>query len=122
MKYTKTLCIPPEIVLHYNKYLLNQKTPKFYEDCSTLWGIYKYLILKIKPKCVKNSIWLAKVEKLERKFLELYGRAKAKEIEFEKKTGKSINEPFTYFREANRYHPTIFNRLRCKRVLSDESF
>jgi hypothetical protein len=120
--YTITTCLPPEIIQYYNKYLLNQKTLKFYDDCSTLWGIYEYLILKIKPKCVKNPVWLAKVEKLEQKFLELYGRAKAKEDEFEKKTGKPIQASFSYFSEAGRHNPTLFNRLRNKRILSDESY
>jgi len=122
LKYVTTSCLTPEIIQYYNAILLNQKTPKFCDDCSVLWGIYEYLILKIKPKCVKNSVWLSKVEKLEQKFLELYGRAKAKEDEFEKKTGKSIQASFSYFSEAGRHNPTLFNRLRNKRILSDESY
>jgi len=122
LKITRTVCLPPQIIQYYNRILLNQKTLKFWDDCSTLWGIYEYLILKIKPKCVKNSVWLAKVEKLEQKFLELYGRTKAKEDEFEKKTGQSVGTPFSYFREANRRHPHLFGRLRAKRIINDESF
>lgn len=114
--------IPPPILQSFNTSLLSSPCPKFHDDCETLWKIYQYIIHKLKPKASKNAVWLQKIERLEKQFLELYERAKAKEDEFQKETGESFMQPYDCFRKVNRYRPWLLGRLKFKSETYTDSY
>ena len=112
---TKTITILcPKIIEYFDNDLLSHPIPKFCDDSENLWEIYEYINRKLYRKCLRCPFKMKKFEKMFNEFLELYERAKAKEIEFEKKTGKSHKRPFNYFRDSSRYHKGLYQRLRFK--------
>lgn len=119
---TTILNVPPNILKRFDRNLLSQQIPKFCDDSERLLWIFQWIENKLSKKAMKHEGTRVKYERLKKQFLELYERAKAKEVEFEKKTGQSVCTPFNYFREANRRNPHLLRRLRAKRIISDDSY
>jgi hypothetical protein len=114
MPMTTIYSLPPEIIQAFNSSLLAMSCPKLYDDSETLHRIYKYISEELIPKCVGHNGWEEKITKLQYKFLDIYERIKAKEKEFEEKTGNKLKKSFYFFREANRRRPKVFGRLRAR--------
>lgn len=91
MSAIKTTLSPPQIRQHLDPLLLSMPTPDFRESTKTLDEIYRNILKrwhKIKP-------WhIAEAERLKTEFLELYERAKTKEIERKKEKDHKTQEPF----------------------------
>ena len=98
----------------FDRDLLSRPVPNFYDDSETLWKIYQYINRKLYKKCMRCPIRMKKFDSLLNEFLELYGRAKAKEIEFEEKNGESFQRPFDYFRLSGRNNKGIFIKIKFR--------
>lgn len=110
--------LPPEILNYYASELLSKPIPNFYDDSSTLYKKYNYILKNLERKC-NNVEKLEAFKGLETKFLELYEQAKTKEEDYEKKTGKPRRESFDYFGDLDRGYKDVFRRIRYKAQRTD---
>lgn len=76
-------------------------------------SIYKY-IKSLSEKYRKYPEIYSKWEKLEKEYLDLYERTKAKEKNLQEKTENRPKKPFYFTRMPNRRCKRIFSRLRHK--------
>lgn len=107
--------VPPKIIQYFNSLLLS--TPaKLRDDSQTLWMVYTYIKNKIMKKSKHDPKWVAKCQKLEQEFLELYERAKAKEKDAEGKTKNKTQEPFYRIISFDRGNRDVFKGLRRKSI------
>jgi len=80
------------------------------DSCETFELMYKYIERKLLRKCRHSAEWREKTNELLTEFEHIYGRTKAKEIEF-KEAGKKL-EPFYRVKIVDRDLQTVCNRLR----------
>ena len=116
---TETVCIPPHIFEYYNQTLLS--TPHYREESKDLKGLYHYIRDKLKPKARKIPERWAKVEKLEKEFLELYERLKKKEEEIKGKASAKTKQPFYRIHLSDKPSEKISEGLR-RRSFSDIAY
>jgi len=102
------------IIQNFNSLLLHRTFPDLYDDSERLWKMYLWINNKLKKKCIKDPIRLEKYLKLEKEFLELYGRAKTKEEEFEEEDKRTRFSPFYGFKGNNKRHPKLLDRIKQK--------
>lgn len=114
MTYKTITDIPLQFIQSFDSALLSRPMPKFCDDSETLWQIYIYIKEMLSYKCRYNKIRMNKLELVSKEFLELYGRAKTKEIEFEKETGKSFQGPSDYFFYTGRNNKKVFSKIRSR--------
>ena len=106
----KTISVEmPLIYIPLSKDLLSHPIPKLKDDSETLWKMYQYIQSRINKKRFANCKTL---QPLEDKFMELYGRAKTKEIDNEKEDKKSKCGTFYFINMPNQCDRYIFMRLR----------
>lgn len=114
MKVTTITTLPSLVLQSFNAQLLSNPMPKFYDDSETLLQIYTYILYKLYRRCLYSSQKIKQFELLEKQFLELYERAKAKEAKYEKENGQSFQRPFDFFIYTGRNNKGIFEKIRFK--------
>jgi hypothetical protein len=111
---TSTISIlPPEIKQYFDHYLL-VKPGNLRDNTVILWCLYYYIKNRLMKKAHHDPRWLAKCEKLEKEFLDLYERAIVKEENTKEKNENKTKEPFYRIAGFDRSNETIFKRLRFK--------
>ena len=106
----KTISVEmPLIYIPFSKDLLSRPIPKFRDDAETLWKMYQYIKSRMNKKRYANC---KTFQHLADKFMELYGRAKAKEIDNEKEGKNSKCGTFYFINMPNQCDRYIFMRLR----------
>jgi len=105
----KFFCDIPQM---YNPNLLSTPCPKFRDDCETLAQVYNRIVDKFHGEDLKNENRAKKLAALQKKFLEIYERAKAKETDLEGKA-EHVTQGFMYFfAMSGRGLDRLFRRLR----------
>jgi hypothetical protein len=106
--------LPPQIKQFFDKNLLSKDSPEFRDSCKVIWRVYLYIKNRLRKKVDNDPIRLNKYLELEKQFLELYERTKAKEEERKIEEGHHTQEPFYYFRKTNGNYQWLFDRLKCE--------
>lgn len=106
--------LPPQILQYFNAALLATPAPLLRESSKSLWRVYSYILTRLRRSIAKDQKRLEKFILLELKFLEIYGRAKAKEKELEGKTEHQTQRSFYIIRGVNPKDERIFARLTRK--------
>jgi hypothetical protein len=103
--------IHPAILQFFDSRLLSSPCPKFRDDETDLWAVYRYLKFVSKKKLRNCPRKKQKFKEIERKFLELYEQITQKK-EDASATKENKTEGFGYrFRYSSRSDEEIFRRF-----------
>jgi hypothetical protein len=104
--------MPPKIKHYFDRLLL--ATPfKLGDDLESLHKLYSY-IKQVAEKFRKYPAEYTKWQEVEKKYLELYRRAEAKEKIQGPKAKNRTKEPFYFVRLSSRRNERLLNGLRRK--------
>lgn len=102
--------------MNFSKDLLS-KTIKYWDDSSDLDRVYKNIKKYLEKKCQKDPRRKEKFDVLEKQYLEIYERIKAKEEKLKEEKGVNFQRSFYSIALSNRAFSKVFRRLRFKRRL-----
>lgn len=101
--------MPPEIITYFQSNLLSRPMLRCGDDCEFLWKIYQYIKRNLERRRKQPN---AKFSDLEKQFLEVYERAKAKEEEIERATGDKGQRSFGCFIRLDKSDRKTFDIIR----------
>lgn len=105
--------LPPQLIQQFNADLLKTPVPMMRDSTKDLWRMYEYINRNLRKK-VKGDELIKKYERMEKKFLELYERAKVKEKELEKEARHHTQMPFYFFRNPDICSREVYRRFKFR--------